>query len=94
LAENGQVGVEQLGSFKPDMVLLDMLMPVMNGLEFLKAAKDKIKVLKPKVLLLSNLSDPITIDNAHVYGVDRMILKAELSPAELAGVIKEMLQTK
>ena len=93
LAENGKVGVHKLREFKPHLILLDMLMPIMNGLEFLKAVREE--ALKPelKIVMLSNLSDPITLENAHVYGVDSMVLKAELSPKELAQVVKAMLDT-
>ncbi|HYH74830.1 MAG TPA: response regulator [Candidatus Saccharimonadales bacterium] len=90
LAENGKVGLDKLAVFKPDLVLLDMLMPVMNGQEFLKEANLQAAPTI-KTLMLSNLSDPITLDDAHVYGVTDSVLKADLSPAELAAKIKKLL---
>jgi DNA-binding response OmpR family regulator len=91
LAENGKVGLQKLQAFQPDLVLLDMLMPVMNGQEFLEAAQLPQQASKVRVLMLSNLSDPISIEDAHVYGVTDSVLKADLSPAELAGRVKKLL---
>lgn len=91
LAENGKAGIEALPRARPDLILLDMLMPVMNGLEFLKAAHLRAKYPKTKTLLLSNLSDPIAVDDLHGLGVTQSILKADLSPLELASVVKKML---
>ena len=90
LAENGKVGLQKLHTFKPDLVLLDMLMPVMNGQEFLREA-ELISMQGTKTLMLSNLSDPITVDDAHVLGVTDSILKADLSPSELAAKVKKLL---
>jgi CheY-like chemotaxis protein len=90
-AENGKIGLAKLKSFKPHLVLLDMLMPVMNGDEFLRRAKLPTNYPRIKTLLLSNLSDAITLDDAHVYGVTDSVLKADLSPADLAAKAKNML---
>lgn len=90
LAENGKVGLQKVTTFKPDLILLDMLMPVMNGQEFLKEANLN-SIANTKTLMLSNLSDPITLDDAHVYGVTDSVLKADLSPAELAAKVKKLL---
>ena len=54
LAENGKVALKKLAAFRPDLILLDMLMPVMNGLEFLRAARLPSAFPVTKTLLLSN----------------------------------------
>lgn len=90
LAENGKVAAAKLVSFDPDMVLLDMLMPIMNGLDFLKAIQP-IKKHGLKIVMLSNLSDPLTLEDSQFYGVDTMVLKADLSPADLVRVVKTTL---
>lgn len=93
-AENGKIGLEKLRHFKPDLILLDMLMPVMNGQEFLEQANLARQHPHIRTLMLSNLSDPITFDDAHLQGVTDSILKADLSPDELVGVVKRMLEIK
>lgn len=91
LAENGKIGLQKLGNFKPDLILLDMLMPVMNGKDFLQAAKLVSNHPTAKTLMLSNLSDAISFEDATTYGVTDSVLKADLSPADLAALAKKLL---
>lgn len=91
-AENGKAGLVKLKAFQPDLILLDVLMPVMNGQEFLRRANLAKKYPHVRTLLLSNLSDPITFEDAHAHGVTDSILKADLSPDELVGVVKRLLE--
>lgn len=90
-AENGKAGLQKLGSFDPRLILLDMLMPVMDGISFLKEAQLPKAYPKTKTIMLSNLSDAITFDDAHQYGVSASVLKADLSPAELVATVKKVL---
>lgn len=90
-AENGKVGLSKLATFKPHLILLDMLMPVMDGAAFLRKAELPSKYPRVKTLLLSNLSDPVAFDDSHQYGVTLSVLKADLSPAELAAMAKKTL---
>lgn len=92
VAENGKVGLDKLRAFDPDIVLLDLLMPVMNGIEFLKAqAKQRNPKLHYKTLVLSNLSDPMSRDDIRDFHVAGVAMKADLSPAELAATVKKLV---
>lgn len=91
MAENGKVALAKLRSFKPNLLLLDMLMPVMSGEEFLKHAQLSTTHPHVKTLMLSNLSDAISLEDAAAYGVTDSILKADLSPKQLASKVKKML---
>lgn len=93
-AENGKVGLAKLRSFRPDVILLDMIMPVMDGMTFLQEANLPTKYPKTKALMLSNLSDAITFDDAHTFGITRSVLKADLSPVQLASIVKKMSSSK
>jgi two-component system, response regulator YesN len=90
-AENGKTGLAKLDSFRPHLILLDMLMPVMDGNTFLQKAALTTRHPKIKTLMLSNLSDPVAMEDAQVYGVTGSVLKAELSPTELAAMAKSIL---
>jgi len=90
-AENGKVGLTKLKSFKPHLILLDMLMPVMNGEEFLRKAKLSSEHRRVKTLAFSNLSDAVSMEDAREYGVTDSVLKADLSPSQLVAVVKKML---
>lgn len=92
-AENGKIGLERLDSFQPDLILLDMLMPVMDGMTFLKKAQLPTKHPRTQTIMLSNLSDAITFDDAAIYGVTISVLKADLSPVELIDTAKKVLST-
>lgn len=93
LAENGRSGLKQLKEFRPDLILLDMLMPIMDGMTFLKEAHLPRCRPRPKAIMLSNLSDAITFDDAHEYGIDLSVLKADLSPVELVAIVKKVLSS-
>jgi CheY-like chemotaxis protein len=92
-AENGNVGLTRLKTFKPSLILLDMLMPVMDGVKFLKTAKLPVNYPNTKTLVISNLTDPLTEKRAEQYGVSGFFVKVNLSPNQLAGAVKEHLST-
>ena len=90
-------GKEALGIFKeqnPDLVLLDLRMPQMDGVEFLKHLKPKENKLKAKIIIFSNYDDQKEIDSAFAHGATRYILKAWSSPKELAKMVDETLKQK
>jgi two-component system, OmpR family, alkaline phosphatase synthesis response regulator PhoP len=93
LAENGQIALEKLKTWHPDLLLLDVLMPIMNGMEFLKRAKLAKRYPSVKTLMLSNLSDPVSRDDAAAYGVSDVMLKADLSPNDLVATVKRIIGT-
>lgn len=88
-ASDGQEGLEQLASFLPDLILLDMLMPVKSGLEFLQEAYITRDYPKTTVIILSNLSDSPTIQEALKLGAARHLIKANTLPNDLLAVVKE-----
>jgi len=87
-ASDGQEGLKQLLSFLPDLILLDTLMPVKNGLEFLHEANMKRDYPKTTVIILSNLSDSPTIKEALKLGAAKHLIKANTLPRDLLAVIK------
>jgi CheY-like chemotaxis protein len=91
LAEQGKIGLAKLAGFKPDLILLDMLMPIMDGMSFLHAAHLSTDYPQAKTIMLSNLSDAITFDDAAAYGVTISVLKADLSPKQLLMTVKKVL---
>jgi two-component system alkaline phosphatase synthesis response regulator PhoP len=87
-------GVQALKIVKqniPDLILLDMLMPEMGGLTFLKKF-NKPKDSKIKVIIMSNLDEDQDIKDAHKYGATQYVLKASLSPSELIAKVKYALE--
>lgn len=92
-AANGKIALQEMDRVKPNVIILDVLMPVMGGIEFLKLANLKKNYPNTKVLLLTNLSDPKTIAISQKLDAQKYLLKASVSPAELVQSVKDMLKT-
>lgn len=88
-AENGQVGMKKLRFFKPDLIILDMLMPVLDGIGFLKNANLITDFPNTRTIIVSNLSDAISKTESKKYGVVHTFVKVSLSPNDLAKVAKK-----
>lgn len=91
VAENGEVGLKLIADFHPDVVLLDLMMPVMNGLEVLQKLKDDPELTRAKIVVLSNMGDTETTAKIAGFKVDDRIIKAELTPAQVEARIKDLL---
>ncbi len=90
-AANGEIAIALIKKFKPDIVILDVLMPVMGGIEFLQAIDIKKDYPNTKVLMLSNLSDTKTVALSEKLGAHRYMIKASIHPAELLKAVNELL---
>jgi CheY-like chemotaxis protein len=90
-AFNGEEGLEKLSKVSPDLILLDMLMPKMDGLEFLRHFKAD-KYPKTTIIILSNLNEDEQVEEARKLGAHRYILKANTSPRELAARVNHIAQ--
>ncbi len=92
-APNGKIALKQLKDMKPDIILLDVLMPVMGGIEFLEAANIKKNYPDVKVLVLSNLSDAKTRERVESLGASKYMLKAGVAPSELVKAVAQLLKS-
>lgn len=88
LAFDGQEAISKLKTFDADLILLDLLMPVMDGKEFLKKFDNKSGI---PILVFSNLDAKDDVKEILDLGADRYMLKAWATPKELVKVIKNML---
>ena len=92
-AFDGQQALNLLDNYEPDIILLDLRMPIVDGLEFLKQY-DLKQHPKVKVVVLSNYDAENDIKEAHKLGASRYVLKAWSSPNELKLLVKKVLQEK
>lgn len=92
VAVDGQEGID-LAKNNPDakLILLDVIMPKMNGVEVLQKLKADLAVQNIPVILLSNLTDEKIVDEAMKYGAYGYLVKAQISPTQLVGKVKEIL---
>lgn len=86
-AYDGNEGLAALESFSPDLMLLDLRMPHLDGVGVLKKMTDKQKKDTP-VIVLSNYDMQKEIDQAYKLGATRYILKAWASPVDLVQLVK------
>jgi CheY-like chemotaxis protein len=93
VAFNGEEALKVFEEQKPELLLLDLRMPKMDGVEFLKHLKPEKNYPDVKIIIFSNYDDQKEIDSAFKHGANRYILKAWSSPKELAKVVEETLKT-
>lgn len=89
-AYNGQEALDQLQDATPDIILLDLRMPVMDGIHFLKKLSPKISMPDTKIIVFSNYDDQKEIDEAFSLGAMHYMLKAWATPDELIKLIREV----
>lgn len=91
VANDGAKGLELITSFNPDIILLDMMMPHMSGVEALTRLRKLPHGDKYKVIALTNMKDADTVAKIKQLHVSDYLVKAEQSPATLIKRIKDIL---
>jgi CheY-like chemotaxis protein len=76
-----------------DLVLLDMIMPGMSGVEFITTAKERFPNLKLKYIVLSNQGQDEDIKGANDAGAIGYIIKAESVPSDVVKKVEELMKT-
>src|SRR6185437_15527699 len=92
-ALNGQEALEKADGFNPDLILLDLLMPIMGGLEFLQHYNLDTRP-EVKVLIFTNMENSPEVNEAYNLGATRCIIKSWTAPQSLAKVIDDVLDKK
>ena len=90
-AENGRLGLELAEVMKPDIILLDLMMPEMNGDEMLEKMRAKAWGKKTKVVVLTNKGEQEIPDRVRELNVNAVILKADMTPRQVAELVKQQL---
>lgn len=90
-AKDGEDGLSQALSLHPDIVVTDLKMPVMTGLEMIEKLRADDWGKSAKVLILSNLSDLETLQNAMEKGAFHYMVKGDSSMADIVTAIKKHL---
>ncbi len=95
-ADNGENGLKKLFEKKPDIVLLDILMPKMNGFEVLEHIQksDNEDIKKIPIILLTNLNQQEDIERGMKLGAIDYVIKAHFMPSEVVGKINRVLENK
>ena len=92
-AENGELGLQLIATMKPDIILLDLMMPIMTGdvmLEKLRATPCGKTV---KVIILTNMGEQEIPQKVRDLGVSAVVLKADMTPRQVADLVRTQLAT-
>lgn len=90
-AENGKVGLELAESMKPNIILLDLMMPEMNGDEMLAKMRKTSWGKSITVVILTNMGEQEIPEEVKKLGVAAVILKADMTPRQVADLVKKQL---
>ena len=90
-AGNGEEGLERMKSFKPDIILLDIMMPKMDGIEFLKKVNEQYGEGKTPVLITSNVSSLEQISEGVALGIRGYVVKSNESLQGIVSIIDKTL---
>jgi CheY-like chemotaxis protein len=93
-APDGMSAVIEAERVHPDVILLDLLMPFMDGLTFLRKYDVRNKHTDVSVVIFSNSSAPNKVQEAMEMGAKRYLLKAIVSPKKLLKIVEEELAAK
>ena len=90
-AENGVLGLQLAEAMKPDIILLDLMMPEMTGDAMLAELRKKPWGKDIKVIILTNMGEQEIPAEVKQLGVSAVILKADMTPRQVADLVKKQL---
>lgn len=93
-AEDGALGLEQAKKKKPDIILLDILLPKMDGFTVLEKLKSESTTADIPVILLTNLGQKDDVDKGLSMGAVDYLIKAHFKPSETVDKVREALTKK
>ena len=91
LAADGEAGLN-LAQAKPDLILLDIMMPKLNGIDVLKKLRQDTKTKDITIVMLTNFGQDDVIKQAYELGANGYLLKIQYTPYEIIEQIKNFLE--
>ena len=91
VASDGESALAKIRETKPTIVLLDVMMPKMNGLEVLDALKSDPETKNIPVVMLTNLAGEKDAETALAKGAVKYIIKSQYDPKQITDMVKEIL---
>jgi DNA-binding response OmpR family regulator len=91
-AINGEEGVSKAKEEKPDLMLLDLILPGIDGFEVLRQVKESADTASIPVIILSNLGQKDDVERGMKLGAADYLIKAHFTPGEILAKIKSILK--
>ena len=92
VSENGDAGLKDIKKKKPDIVLLDVLLPKMDGFTVLQNIKSDASTADVPVILLTNLGQKDDVEKGLEMGAADYLIKAHFKPSEVLNKVKKVLK--
>ena len=91
IARDGDEGLKLMKEASPDLILLDILMPRMGGIEVMEAMQKDDGLKNIPVVIISNSGQPVEIDKAQKLGAKDWLIKTEFDPQEVVEKVKKQI---
>ena len=91
VARDGEEGLEVMKKTKPNLVLLDIIMPKMGGFEVMEAMTKEPELKNIPVIIISNSGQPVELDKAQKLGAKDWLIKTEFDPQEVIEKVKKQI---
>lgn len=91
-AKDGEEGIKKMKEVKPDLVLLDIIMPKKGGFEVMEEMKKEEQLKDIPVIVISNSGQPVELDKAKSLGAKDWLIKTEFDPQEVLEKVKKQLK--
>ena len=91
VARDGEEGLKKMRERKPDLVLLDIVMPKKGGFEVMEEMKKDPALKKIPVIIVSNSGQPVELDRAKELGAKDWLIKTEFDPQEVIDKVKKQI---
>jgi len=93
-AATGKEGIEKATTEKPDVILLDLMLPDIGGFDILKTLKANPETAGISIIILSNLGGREEIEESVKLGADGYLIKSNVLPQEVADMVNECIASK
>jgi len=91
IAKDGEEGLKLMKEIKPDLILLDIIMPKMGGFEVMEEMNKDKELKKIPVIVISNSGQPVELDKAQKLGAKDWLIKTEFDPQEVIDKVKKQV---
>ena len=92
MALDGKSGYQKIVRHHPDLILLDLILPVMSGQEILAKISMDEELKKIPVLVLTNVSKPESIREIWQYQIKEYMIKSQINPSDIIKIINNYLK--
>ncbi|MEA2113398.1 MAG: response regulator [Patescibacteria group bacterium] len=91
VARDGEEGLKKIKEDKPDLILLDILMPKVGGFEVMKALNKDERFKNIPIIIISNSGQPVELELAKKLGVRDWLIKANFDPQEVVNKVEKQM---